>query len=48
MKLGYKDPNGWKLNAPDEMELLGTACETIKEGEHQISVTFPCRIVVPK
>ncbi|UQA61945.1 vWA domain-containing protein [Polyangium aurulentum] len=48
MKLGYNDPNGWKLNSPDEMELLGTACETIKSGDHQISVTFPCGIVVPK
>jgi hypothetical protein len=48
MKLGYDDPNGWKLNAPDEMELLGTACETIKVGDHQLSVTFPCGIVIPK
>ncbi len=48
MKLGYNDANGWKLNSPDEMELLGTACETIKVGDHQLSVTFPCGIVVPK
>jgi hypothetical protein len=48
MLLGYNDPNGWKLNGPDEIELLGTACETIKKGDHAISVEFPCGIVVPK
>lgn len=48
MLLGYNDPNGWQLTAPDEIELLGTACETIKKGDHSISVEFPCGIVVPK
>ena len=48
MLLGYDDPNGWRLNAPDEIELLGTSCETIKDGDHLISVEFPCGIVVPK
>jgi von Willebrand factor type A domain len=48
MLLGYNDPNGWRLTAPDEIELVGTACETIKMGDHSISVQFPCGIVVPK
>ncbi len=48
MVLGYNDANGWRLNAPDEIELLGTSCETIKNGDHLISVEFPCGIVVPK
>lgn len=48
MLLGYNDPNGWQLTAPDEIELLGTACQTIKAGDHSISVEFPCGIVVPK
>ena len=48
MLLGYNDPNGWQLTAPDEIELLGTACDTIKTGDHSISVEFPCGIVVPK
>jgi len=46
--LPYNDPNGWRLNGPDEIELLGTACDTIKQGDHSISVQFPCGIVVPK
>jgi len=46
--IGYNDPNGWKLNAPDEIELVGTSCDTIKTGDHSISVEFPCGIVAPK
>jgi len=48
MVLGYNDANGWKLNSPDEIELVGTACDTIKSGDHSISVQFPCGIVDPK
>ncbi|MDI1480077.1 vWA domain-containing protein [Polyangium sp. y55x31] len=46
--LPYNDMNGWRLNGPDEIELLGTSCDTIKQGDHSISVQFPCGIVVPK
>ncbi|MDI1446184.1 vWA domain-containing protein [Polyangium sp. 6x1] len=46
--LPYNDMNGWRLNGPDEIELLGTACDTIKQGDHSLSVQFPCGIVVPK
>ncbi|MDC3953376.1 vWA domain-containing protein [Polyangium jinanense] len=46
--LPYNDMNGWRLNGPDEIELLGTACDTIKQGDHSISVQFPCGIVIPK
>lgn len=48
MLLGYNDPNGWRLTAPDEIELLGTSCDAIKTGDHSLSVEFPCGIVVPK
>ncbi|WP_438024183.1 vWA domain-containing protein [Sorangium sp. So ce233] len=41
------DPNGWRLNSPTEVEFLGAACETVKSGEHQISITFPCDEVIP-
>ncbi len=44
-KLPYNDPNGWQLNTPTEIELLGTACDTIKQGDHTLSVTFPCGAV---
>ncbi|HRI64868.1 MAG TPA: VWA domain-containing protein [Polyangium sp.] len=45
--LTYNDPNGWRLVSPTEIELLGTACQTIKSGDHTLSVQFPCGIVVP-
>lgn len=40
--LVYDDPNGWVVNSPTQIELVGTACETIKSGDHDIDVTFPC------
>jgi hypothetical protein len=45
--LTYDDPNGWKLNSPTEIELVGAACDAIQSGEHEISATFPCDAVVP-
>jgi hypothetical protein len=41
-KLGKDDPNGWKLNGSNEIQLLGEACESIQNGEHELSVDFPC------
>jgi hypothetical protein len=41
------DPNGWRLNNPSEVELLGTVCELVKMGDHSIDVSFPCGIIEP-
>jgi hypothetical protein len=41
------DPDGWRLNGPSEVEFVGAACETVKSGDHDISITFPCDEVVP-
>ena len=41
------DPNGWRLNGPSEVELLGTVCELVKTGDHSIDVSFPCGVIVP-
>jgi hypothetical protein len=41
------DANGWRLNGPSEVELLGTACESVRTGDHLIDVSFPCGVVVP-
>ncbi|HEY3500589.1 MAG TPA: hypothetical protein VGK73_38110 [Polyangiaceae bacterium] len=41
------DPNGWRLNGPSEVELLGTTCELVKMGDHSIDVSFPCGVVIP-
>lgn len=40
--LQHNADNGWKLTKPDEIELLGKACEQIKEGDHTLTVHFPC------
>jgi len=45
-KLGFNDPNGWKLNSESEMEIVGAACDTIQSGDHSLTVTFPCGAVV--
>jgi hypothetical protein len=34
--------DGWKVNSPTQIELLGAACEAIKSGKHDISINFPC------
>jgi hypothetical protein len=41
------DPNGWRLNGPSEVELLGTSCDLVKMGDHSIDVSFPCGVVIP-
>ncbi len=47
MPLAFNDPNGWKLNAPTVLELTGTACSTIKNGDHDLKISFPCGVIVP-
>lgn len=46
-ELGYDDPNGWRLNSPTEIELLGTSCEAIQEGDHTVTGDFDCGIIGP-
>jgi hypothetical protein len=45
--LVQNDLNGWRLNGPSEVEILGTTCETLKSGEHSIDVRFPCDVIEP-
>ncbi len=41
--LGYNDLNGWRLNSPTEVELLGSSCSQIRtEATPNLSVVFPC------
>lgn len=42
VELALDDPDGWQVNSPSQIELLGDACETIKSGQHDISIKFPC------
>jgi hypothetical protein len=39
--------DGWQVNTPSQIELLGDACETIKSGGHDLSIKFPCESFEP-
>lgn len=42
------DPNGWRLSSPTTVELVGTACETVKDkNDHKVAAKFPCGTIVP-
>jgi hypothetical protein len=44
--LKYNDANGFRLNNPSELEILGTSCDTIKsDANTELSVRFPCDAV---
>jgi len=45
--LAFNDPNGWKLNSPTVLELQGTACSAIKNGDHDLKISFPCGVIIP-
>lgn len=47
-ELGYNDPNGWQFAPPNQIELLGAACDAIQMGDHDLKVTFPCDTVTPE
>lgn len=46
-ELIFNDPDGWQLNNPEQIELLGDACQTLKEDASTLSIVFPCGVVVP-
>ena len=41
------DPDGWQVNTPSQIELLGSACEAIKSGGHDLAIKFPCESFDP-
>ncbi len=49
--LTLNDPNGWRLSSPTTVELLGTACDAIKDSDkntsHHISANFKCGAIIP-
>jgi len=47
--LVYQGPDGWRLNGPGELEVLGAACEIVKSStKADLVVTFPCGTAVPR
>jgi len=46
-RLVFGDPNGWRLNSPSEIELVGEACRTVRTAINAtLSASFPCGGVV--
>jgi hypothetical protein len=41
------DPDGWQVNTPSQIELLGAACDAIKSGGHDLAIKFPCEAFEP-
>jgi hypothetical protein len=41
-------PDGWRVNSPSQIELLGAACDAIKSGDHDIDISFPCESFEPE
>ena len=42
MEYGYDKPNGWRLNDPTHIELVGAACEAIQRGIVAIVMDCTC------
>jgi hypothetical protein len=38
------DPNGWQLNTPTEVELLGTACDALQTGTSSVQMECACGV----
>lgn len=46
-RLGYGDPNGWRLPSANEIELVGQACETVRTAvSATLTASFPCGGVI--
>ena len=48
MDVPFDDPNGWKVNSPSEIELVGQACDAIQEGTVEIDVVCTCDAIIPQ
>ena len=43
--LGYAAPDGWRLDDPRTLEVLGASCDKIKTTSKLLEVSFPCDTV---
>ncbi len=46
VQLPMSDENGWRLVTDSRIELVGSACDTLKSGDHTFSAQFPCDVVI--
>ncbi|MDX2055630.1 MAG: VWA domain-containing protein [Polyangiaceae bacterium] len=42
VKISHEGSDGWRLNSPTELQLLGASCDSIKKGNHDVRASFPC------
>jgi hypothetical protein len=47
VEIPYDDPDGWRINTPTEIELLGSSCEAVQAGEVEIAIEFSCEAIDP-
>jgi hypothetical protein len=48
-KLPLAQDNGWRMNSPTQVELVGSACTTWNDPKNtHIDFNFPCDIIVVK
>lgn len=47
MEIPFDDDDGWRVNSPTEIELLGASCEAIQSGDVEVTVEFTCQAIVP-
>ena len=43
-EVGLDDPNGWQLNDPNEIELVGGACDALQQGTSSVQMTCACEL----
>ena len=43
----YGTEDGWQLNGPSEIELVGGSCDAIQDGDVEVSIECACGIVTP-
>ena len=47
MELGCNDANGWRLNDPFHVEVLGAACDRFKmSASSMLIANFPCEVIL--
>ncbi|HKU39949.1 MAG TPA: vWA domain-containing protein [Polyangiales bacterium] len=47
LRVPYGPPDGYRMNSPTQLELLGGACQKLKQPETKtVSIDFPCEAVV--
>ncbi|HEX6274899.1 MAG TPA: vWA domain-containing protein [Polyangiaceae bacterium] len=44
--VAMSDTDGWRIVDGSTIELVGAACQSIQSGEHTLTASFPCEVIV--